>query len=360
MIKSYRAIFEIAEDIKCPLYKRGEKIELSDKTIVCPDGKEVCLILVRDMTQLLFALIKQPESGKGKEFSCSGCTGLIKFKQIDEGDLQKSGDGSEQVEAHIRSVMQKVHGKSVESEFLQALPADKVEEVISSFQEVSVPSGKILIHQGEPNPNIYLVMSGQFVVESNMQRISTLAAGELFGEMSYLGAEPAASSVRATDNSLVLAIRADGFAQLLNDSTAVQAYMARLLARRLQQINMMRAQDFESTMSGRFSDVMPAELLQVFNMHQKTGALNMDLPLGKARIAFREGEMVTAQYAGQTGEEAIYGVLGEKTGTYRFVAGITAKDQSAEMIGDFMAILMEGMKRVDEDDPELGDDFSDE
>lgn len=357
---TFKAIFTIAENIKCPLYVQGEKMELTDRTFSCPEGKEVCLILVRDMTQLLFTLIKAPESGAGKVFSCSGCTGLIKFRQVDAADDAGEIGSQERVQAHIHSVMQEVHGRSVESAFLKVLPADKVDAVIRSFQEVRVPKGKLLIHQGEPNPNIYLIMSGSFAVESNRQKISSLGTGELFGEMSYLGTEPAVASIRALEESLVLAIRADGFSRLLTSSPEVQGFMARLLAQRLQQINMIRTRDFESSMSGRFADVMPAELLQVFNMHQKTGRLLMDLPGGKARIAFREGAMVAAQYRGRSGEEAIYAVLAEKRGFYRFTSGLTEQDKGAAEIGDFMAILMEGIKRVDEDDPELGDDYTEE
>jgi len=354
----------IADTINCPLYEQGGRMELTDRTFSCPEGKEVCLILVRDMTQLLFALLKQSENNaqtKGKKYSCSGCTGLIKFTLVD-GDDDTAGveSGTVKIEARIRSVMQEVHGQTVDSGFLKAIPAGKIESVIRKFQEVQVPRDKVLVHQGEPNPNIYLALTGSFAVENNLQRITTLGAGELFGEMSYLGAGPAVASIKALEDATVLAIRADDFAKLLSGSTSVQAFMARLLADRLQQINQMRVRDFENAMSGRVADVLPAELFQVFHMHQKTGVLVLDLTSGKARVAFREGGIVRAQFQGLQGEEAIFAILAEKKGYYRFTSGLSSAEMSAEEIGDFMGLLMEGVRRVDEEDPANSGDFADD
>jgi len=122
---------------------------------------------------------------------------------------------------------------------------------------------------------------------------------------------------------------------------------------------MMRVRDFENAMSGRIADVLPAELFQVFHMHQKTGALVMDLAGGRARVAFREGGIIQAQYLDLQGEEAIFAILAEKEGYYRFTSGLSTAEMSAEEIGDFMGLLMEGVRRVDEDDPANADDFSD-
>jgi hypothetical protein len=48
-------------------------------------------------------------------------------------------------------------------------------------------------------------------------------------------------------------------------------------------------------------------------------------------------------------EEAIFKILGEKQGFYRFTSGLSPKEMKAAEIGDFMMLLMEGVKRVDED-----------
>jgi len=73
----------------------------------------------------------------------------------------------------------------------------------------------------------------------------------------------------------------------------------------------------EGEVSGKIGVLVPAELFQVFHMHQKTGVSTMDLPGGTDKIAFREGCITNA----------------------------------AE-VGDFMSLLMEGVKRVDEGQPQ--------
>lgn len=353
-MKTFKANFKIAEEINCPLYRKGERMLLTDKTFSCPEGREVCLILVRDMTQLLFSMLKEQAKGENqissRSFSCSGCTGLIKFRQVAEAG-QDGNETAEKVVARIQSLLQEVHGRVIDSPFLKAIPADKIDTVVRKFQEVRVPEKSVLVHQGQPNPNVYLVMAGSFGVENNGQKIATLGAGELFGELSYLGAGEAIASVRALEDSLALTVTVDDFSRLLSSSTSVQAFMARLLADRLQQVNAARARDFASCMSGRLDQVVPAELFQVFHMHQKTGVLMMDLAEGEARVSFREGCITNAQYRDQHNKDAIFGILAEKQGYYRFTTGLSAKEMEAAEIGDFMALLMEGVKRVDEDGP---------
>lgn len=354
-MKGFKTLFEIAEDINCPLYDKGEIMELSEKTFSCPEGKEVCLILVRDMTQLLFAFLKEQGEGNhhvntGRLLSCSGCTGLIKFREL--SDTEDREVGPETVTARINSVMQELHGKVIDSPFLRALPMEQLHTVLNKFQEVRVPNKTVLIHQGEPNPNLYIIMSGAFEVENNGEVISTLYEGEIFGEMSYLGAKEAVATVRATSDAQVLGITAKDFGELLDKVTSVQVYMAKLLAERLQQVNEARARDFESGMRGRLDDVVPAELFQVFHMHQKTGVLAMNLSRGEARVSFREGCIINARYGLLENEAAIFAMLAEKRGVYRFTTGLSAQEMKAAEIGDFMALLMEGVKRVDEDIPE--------
>lgn len=352
MMKSLKAFFEIAEDINCPLYESGEFMQLSEKTFSCPTGKEVCLILVRDMTQLLFTLLNDAGRGNNgistKVHSCSGCTGLIKFRQTTE-PVQDVRAKKDKEESRVETVMQEIHGTTVESQFLQSIPPGKVHQVLKSFKEIVVPENTVLVQQGEQNSNLYLIVSGEFNVETRGEQIASLAAGDIFGEMSYLSASTAIATVRASEDSKVLAVRIEDFCEMLESEPSVQGYMARLLANRLQQINQARARDFESCMTGKLDEVLPAELFQVFHMHQKTGVLSLQLAAGEARVSFREGCIINATYGDKKSQEAIFAILAEKEGYYRFITGLSAKEMRAAEVGDFMALLLEGIKRVDEE-----------
>ncbi len=105
----------------------------------------------------------------------------------------------------------------------------------------------------------------------------------------------------------------------------------------------------EVVMSGRVDAISPAELLQVFHMHQKTGKLLLDTDGGSGMILFRHGGIVSARFGEQDNQEAVYSMMAEKHGHFRFLPGLPDPLRKAREIDDFMMILMEGHKRLDED-----------
>lgn len=355
-MKNLSAIFTIVKENNCPLYKVNERLHLSDKTLSCPKGKEMCLILVRDLTELLFKFLqKQPvdlDEYTDTVFNCSGCTGLIKFSlvQPDElgGDLVESTSRGRAVVPIDPGILKK-YGNIVHCALLQALAPDQVENVLGHFQEIMLEEGAIIIRKGEKNLNLYIIFEGELIVLSGGVHLATLTQGEICGEMSYLGADVAVSTVKASKKTIVLAIAGDLFGSLLGNNSEVQSFMAQLLAGRLRKTNAARARDFQSCMSGRIDEIVPAELFQIFHMHQKTGVLSLDLPGGLAKVSFREGCIINASYADMSSQEAIFKILAEKKGFYRFTSGLTPKEMKAAEIGDFMMLLMEGVKRVDEE-----------
>lgn len=100
--------------------------------------------------------------------------------------------------------------------------------------------------------------------------------------------------------------------------------------------------------SGTLDEISPSELLQFFHMHQKTGKFLLNVPGGEARVAFREGAIIGARYGEKEDKEAIFSILGEHTGKFSFVSGIPESLKEVDDIGDFMMLLMEGLKRLDE------------
>jgi len=348
-MKSFRGIFSIIEEKNCPHYEVGEKLMLSDKTILGPLGKEVCLILVRDMTQLLFHLLKdEGKVGKEKDenFNCSGCKGLIKFIRLPDENREYAKQGG--AVTTIDPAPEEKYGKIIDSPFLKMLPSDKIDTVLSHFEEILLDQGTVLIRKGEQNLKFYLVFEGELLVEDDGIILETLVDGEFCGEMSYLGDDVAIATVRAAQKTKVLAITGDIFASLLGNNALVQTFIAQILAKRLRKTHGARARYVESCMSGRLDQIVPAELFQIFHMHKKTGVLAMELEGGTGKVSFREGCLINASYGGEKNQGAIYKMLAENKGAYRFTTGLSPQEMKAAEIGDFMVLLMEGVKRVDE------------
>lgn len=344
-MKALRVVFQIVEDNNCPLYELEEVFILTEKSLAFPEGKESCLILVREVTQLLFQLLgENGASDFSKKYTCSGCTGLIKFQQV-PGENVNQGSYTESL---LTGKEQKLFDKIRDYPLLKAIPANHLKKFINCFQAKIIKEKNYLIEKGQLNEHLYILLSGEVMVEDGDVPITNLGEGELCGEMSYFGDNIASTSVRALVDTKVLAISGKDFNKLIKKSNAVQVHMAKLLAERLSKANSIRAKDFESCMQGRLNEMVPAELLQVFHMHQKTGVLSLELPKGKGRVSFLEGSIVVASYAGKRGQDAVFAILVERDGVYNFTSGLPAQEMKETAIGDFMMLLMEGVKRVDE------------
>ncbi|HID69264.1 MAG TPA: DUF4388 domain-containing protein, partial [Desulfobacterales bacterium] len=315
----------------------------------CPEGKATCLILVREMTNILFELLGANPSKDGKQdklYSCSGCSGLIKFKLISEAESKRSSSANtapplapqeEALLAEIRNFP-----------LIKAIPGAEIGNVLRCFRKERLSANSTLITKGQNS--LYLVLSGSIVVSNGSLIIASLEPGDICGEMSYLGGDVAGADVRATTDAVVLSISGEAFSALLDRIPELQLFMAKILVQRLTQSNASKYDNFDACMSGWIREMPPAELFQIFHMNQKTGVLALELPRGEARVAFREGCIINAHYHKKTNQAAIFDMLKEKEGRYAFSTGLTPEEMKAAEIGDFMMLLMEGIKRVDEGD----------
>ncbi|PID41103.1 MAG: hypothetical protein CR981_04785 [Proteobacteria bacterium] len=346
-MKPFTAIFEIVEDNNCPLYNRGEAFRLTDRSFTCPENKEVCLILVREMTELLFVLMGESDQAKTSEklYSCSGCTGLIKFRAVTGDHVAGTGSKEVPLESHEQELLDKI----IDCPLFRTVPPDYLRKMLKCFREEKIFAGRSLIRKGEPNKDLFVILSGGFSVDDGPVNITLLGPGEICGEMSYFVGNVAAASVTATTDSIVVAIAGEFFSEIIEQSSELQLFMARLLAERLARANQARASDFDSCMQGRLKEMAPAELFQVLHMHQKTGVLTLHFGSDYANVSFREGCIINAVYGDLENQEAIFEILSEKEGVYSFKTGLTPQQMKAAEIGDFMMLLMEGVKRVDEE-----------
>ncbi len=349
-MNSFKAVFKIVEDNRCPLYELDEVFVLTDKSLSFGENKESCLILVREMTQLLFELLDQREVANEDDleirlYSCSGCSGLIKFVRVTEAENCLSDDNKA---ALLDEDEEKLFDKISGYPLLQSIPPNHLKKLIGICREENLVEGELLMRKGELNKDLFIILSGGVVIEDGIVTIATLGEGEICGEMSYFGNNVAGASVRALAFTSVLRISGLDFGRFMKEADSIQLYMAQLLAARLAKANASRGREFDACLRGSIEELAPAELLQVFHMHHKTGTLYLDLPGGGGKILFYEGQIVSATYSQDQNEHAVYAILAENEGTYKFTAGLAHKKMQTEAIGDFMSLLMEGVRLADE------------
>ncbi len=61
--------------------------------------------------------------------------------------------------------------------------------------EISVPAGKVLVEEGKPGREFFFILSGSAVLRRNGRKVTTLGAGQYFGELALLDRLPRSATV---------------------------------------------------------------------------------------------------------------------------------------------------------------------
>ena len=234
--------------------------------------------------------------------------------------------------------------------FFKNIDPKNLDSVISYFKLNAYQPGDIVIKKGDPGGRFYIIVSGTVNVLNNAGIIiSTLDAGEVFGEMSLICNDQVNATIQVKEPSSILYVDQPNFQKILDIYPEIQLYFSRLMATRLNRSNKIRAEDLTSGITGNLSEIPAEALFQTLNMNNKTGILTIsDLSRGTARFSFRQGALIKAKYHEYSGDIAFYQILKENSGRFRFTPGIAQEDFSTPEIGFFMKLLMEGIRRLDE------------
>jgi CRP/FNR family transcriptional regulator, cyclic AMP receptor protein len=354
------AIFKIIEENNCPLYEMGDEFRLTGKAMMLGDGREkkfistavikipsekpICRILVADITAVLIEYGSMRSVPKYVT-NCSGCTGLIKI------EYSKGRKPAKALPPPAKETQDIGFATKLLNKFpiFQTLDESDIKKLVPLLKMKKFARGAVIMKKGDSATNLYIVISGRAEVMVDEAVIGVMERGEVFGEISLLIGTPVGATIRVEEMVTVLFIYGKDFKKVLNMFPSLQMFFARLLAQRLAKTNVERLEEFASGMVGRLSENPPSELMQTLNLNHKTGVLTLTLPRGTADLSFREGALVSAKYNNKEGKEAFFEVLKEKEGRFKFSPGLSPQETKAPELGDFMWLLMEGVRRMDED-----------
>ena len=343
------ATFKIVEDKDCPLYELGDELILSDIALLFPPGQPACITLVEDIRQVLTLFESLGEIHEDKEsgsvFDCSGCTGKI-LLEYKSREASASREERKRRESDISATANLLSNFSI----FQAIDEHNIRYLVTFLKLRKFRQGETIIKKGDPGVNLFIIVSGKVEVLGNDgMSITFLEKGEVFGEMSLLSGDPVGATIKVVDPTTILYINGKDFRKVLKRFPDLQMYFARLLAQRLAKTNVVRSEEIASGMIGQLSEMPPSELFQTLNTNQKTGVLNLSLPKGSADLFFRDGCLIGVKYNEEESEKAFYEILKETEGRFKFVPGLPPDKVDAEELGDFMWLLMEGIRRMDEE-----------
>jgi CRP/FNR family cyclic AMP-dependent transcriptional regulator len=355
-----KILFRIIENKCCPLYEygdsfsvtgvaicmngEGENTFINTAVVESPPGKENCKILNGDLTKIIIHY-ERADKIPFCLISCSGCTGAIKVEHSKEHTLATTEN--DRYSNEIGSMMHLFSDFA----FFKNIDSHNLEKVINFFKLNVFNKGDIVIRKGDPGGNFFIIVTGGVnVINDAGITISTLQKGDVFGEMSLICNERVSATIQVREDTSILYIDQSNFKKILEHFPTIQLYFSRLIANRLTKANRIRTEDLTSGMIGNLSEIPAEALFQTLNMNNKTGILTIDeLSKGTARFSFRQGALIKARYKSISGEAAFYELLKERKGRFRFTPGIPPEDFELPEIAFFMKLLMEGMRRLDED-----------
>lgn len=356
-MKLLEAHFCIKEVRGCPMYEDQDLFSLSGLSLLPPYGKPACLFLAKGLADILLQYLDQKKDGSEtlkESYSCPGCTGIIKFGPV-------ADSGGEYLTPEMRVLTSNAkHDNALESEalvdmlgtfsFFQALEGDHLREIVNHLQQVVFAPGQKILKKGNAGTHLFIIVSGSVsVVDDDGDVITTLNRGEIFGEMSLISGKPVSATIKAAEPSRVLLLSGKDLSDVLVKYPFLQMAFTRMLVQRLSQANTQRSEEFAAGVAGSFEDINPSELFQMFNENRKTGIFELKLSQGKGQMTFSDGAIVRAEYAGYTGKEAFWAVLREPKGTFKFTSSLSLDAMGTKPIGNFLGLLMEGMRILDEE-----------
>jgi CRP/FNR family transcriptional regulator, cyclic AMP receptor protein len=105
--------------------------------------------------------------------------------------------------------------------------------VASLVDEIEAPKGKVLIRQGEPGWECFVIAEGRAKASMRGRRSAVMGPGECFGEMSLLDGGPRSATVTAETDMHLLVLTSRGFHTLIDDVPVIGVRIMRGLAERL-------------------------------------------------------------------------------------------------------------------------------
>ncbi|HID02434.1 MAG TPA: DUF4388 domain-containing protein [Desulfobacterales bacterium] len=349
-------VFIITEERHCPLYNVGEEMNVDAGILKLPAAKSTCLTLTKDIIELVSEDVAYESYLKGSKqktkFECGGCSGIIRFEFKKEKEfatiqmkLLAAADRREKLKSTARYA-----GLLRSIQIFKPLSDDDLLDLATLLKFVDYNWGFPIMQKGDPASNLYIIITGRVeVMDEDGITLAEMGRGEVFGEMSLLSGDRVTTTIMAMEPCQIANLSQKNFRHVLNRFPALQVFFYKLLVSRITTINYQRAEELASGMVGQLADIPPLELCQMINSNQKTGRLKLEAGQKKASLLFNEGELVYATFNGKEGREAFYDVLVVNEGRFKFVHGLTRREMEFGIVGGFMGMLMEGMKRIDDE-----------
>jgi len=122
----------------------------------------------------------------------------------------------------------------------EGLRRGELEEIAQLVDEIDVPEGKVLMHQGDLGNEMFVIASGRFEIVRDGRVINTLGPGSAIGEISLIAEGPRTATVRAVEPSKLLVAGHREFHALMDDHPAIRLRILEGLAGKIRALDESR------------------------------------------------------------------------------------------------------------------------
>jgi CRP/FNR family cyclic AMP-dependent transcriptional regulator len=146
------------------------------------------------------------------------------------------------------------------SSFFQGLPPSAVDRATDKMVTRKHPPDRVILLENDWGTSVYLVLQGwvkirTYNLDGKEVTLNILGMGEMFGEMAPLDQAPRSTDVITLTEAVIGSLPAPDFVHLLETEPKAGIHLARLMAKRLRQVN-RRLRMRESDSNARVIDIL--------------------------------------------------------------------------------------------------------
>jgi CRP/FNR family transcriptional regulator, cyclic AMP receptor protein len=144
--------------------------------------------------------------------------------------------------------------------FFEGLPAEAVKTASAQIVTREHPAHRVILLENDWGSSVYFILSGwvkirTYNIDGKEVTLNIVGRGEVFGEMAPLDEVPRSTDVITLMPTMVANMPAADFVHLLNTEPQAGIRLAKLMARRLRQVN-RRLRLRESDATSRVADIL--------------------------------------------------------------------------------------------------------
>jgi CRP-like cAMP-binding protein len=330
--------FNIVEQNSCPMYLEEDAFTLANDLLYPPSGKPACLTLALDVQKLGEELEATGGIVYPSSFGCSGC------EESNSVTLERP------TIPNISPKNEKLILSLQKYSFFKLLRKEDIFSVLPALDVVNLDTGAPIIKRGNGGDFLYLILSGIATVVSSDGEgvIATFGNGSLLGEMSLLTGNPFVDTIVASEPMVLLVMKSSVIKTLIEQHPKLQYFFYRLLSERLS-TNQYTSLMSGSHLSGTLNHWTFPEILQILNVNEKSGILEVSKDQICAHLLFNSGEIVAVHFNNLPDTEAFYELFRITEGDFTFrIEDPVEADYPKQPIGSFMQLIMEAVVRNDE------------